>query len=58
VNNYGTTETRVRQFDESGRLVSEQITTVTEKRIIAGPAGFGPVPVIAAPSTPAPKDGQ
>lgn len=39
---YGKTETTVREFDDSGRLVSETVTTVEEKRVIEKPAGFAP----------------
>ena len=36
------TETTVRQFDDSGRLTSETVTTVVEKPVIQRPAGFAP----------------
>lgn len=37
---YGKTETTVREFDQAGRLVSEVVTTVTERPVVERPAGF------------------
>jgi len=39
---YGTTETRVREYDERGQLIAETITTVVIRRVVERPPGFAP----------------
>lgn len=52
------TETIVREYDTTGRLVSEQVTTVEDRPVVLKPPGFAPLAAPAACEHPgAPREG-